>query len=606
MSTVHHYKSNLRDLFFNLFEVLRVDEVSLGKGPFEAMDFESAKNAMTAFEELATTTLAESFAEGDRTPLTLDADGNVGLPEGIKKSILAFQEAGWHRLDLPEHMGGYCAPPSVAWACAEMMSGANPSVAFYLYGTIMNRLIDRLGTPEQKARYLPMGVDRNWGGTMVLTEADAGSDVGAARCKARHIQGDEWELEGSKRFITSADFDTTENIVHMVLARPEGAPEGTKGLSLFIVPKFWVNEDGSLGERNGVHVSGIEKKMGIKASATCELTFGAKGRARGLLMGNVHDGIRQMFHVIEQARMLVGVKSIATASTAYLNALEYAKIRIQGTDLAKASDKNAPKVTVIAHPDVRRMLMHQKAHVEGMRALALFTASIQDQVEILGGHGSGEARRLDKLNDLLLPLVKGYASEKGYELLSLALQCYGGSGYIQDYPIEQYVRDQKIDSLYEGTTHIQALDLFFRKVARDNGATLNILLDRMRQTIDGEANQDALLVERFALARALSDVEGIFQAMMGKLAESLYHVGIQGNRILFALAELVIGWLLVRQSVVAHAKLPEASAADKPFYEGKIAAVRYYCQNVLPGLTLTRKLIEQGNLELMALRDEAF
>lgn len=606
MSMVNHYKSNLRDLFFNLFEFLQVDKTSLGRGPFASMDADSARQALIAMEELCSSTMAESFAEGDRVPLKLDEEGNVTLPEGIGRSIKAFYEAGWHRLDLPEHMGGYAAPPSVAWAAFEMLSGANASVAFYLYGTFMTRVIDRLGTEAQKARFLPHGIDRCWGGSMVLTEADAGSDVGAARCRARHIEGDLWELEGSKRFITSADFDTTENIIHMVLARPEGAGAGTKGLSLFIVPKFWVNEDGSLGERNGVYVSGIEKKMGIKASATCELVFGARQPARGLLVGNVHDGIRQMFHVIEQARMAVGVKSVATASTAYLNALEYARVRVQGSDLLQANDKSAPRVPIIKHPDVRRMLMHQKAHAEGMRALALYAASIQDQVEILGGHGAAEAKRLDRLNDLLLPLVKGYCSEKAYELLSLALQVHGGSGYIMDYPIEQYVRDQKIDTLYEGTTHIQALDLFFRKIARDNGATLNFLLDKVKATIDGDLTREHLRMERLMLARAVSDLEAIFQTMMGKLAESLYHVGIQGNRILFAVAELVIGWLLARQSVIAHARLNEATEADKPFYQGKIAAAQYYCQNVLPNLTLTRRLIEHGDLSLMDVAEEAF
>ncbi|MFM7199750.1 MAG: acyl-CoA dehydrogenase [Myxococcota bacterium] len=606
MSTVHHYKSNLRDITFNLFEFLNIQQSSLGRGPYAAMDESSARDALIALEQLATTTLAESFAEADREPLRLDEAGNVFLPAGLKRSILAFQEAGWHRFDLPEHLGGGCAPPSLAWAAFELIAGSNPTAAFYMYGTFMVRMIDRLGTPEQVRRFMPHAIDRAWGGSMVLTEADAGSDVGASRTRARHLEGDVWELEGAKRFITSADFDAAENIIHLVLARPEGAGTGTKGLSLFIVPKFWVHEDGSLGERNGVYVTGIEKKMGIKGSATCELVFGAKHPARGILMGNVHDGIRQMFHVIEQARMAVGMKSIATASTGYLNALDYTKVRVQGSDLKQATDKNAPRVRIIEHPDVRRMLMHQKAHVEGMRALALFTASIQDQVELQGGHGAKEARGMDRLNDLLLPLVKGYSSEKAYELLNLALQCLGGSGYIQDYPIEQYVRDQKIDSLYEGTTHIQALDLFFRKVARDNGATLNLLLDQMRATLDGEAAQPGLEVERLALARALADVEAIFGTMMEKLTESLYHVGIQGNRILFAVAELVIGWLLVRQAALVKQKLPTASEDDRNFYTGKLASVRYYCQNVLPGITLVRKLVAAGTLELMDVPEVAF
>ena len=375
---------------------------------------------------------------------------------------------------------------------------------------------------------------------------------------------------------------------------------------MFIVPKFWVNEDGSLGERNGVYCTNIEHKMGIKASATCEMTFGERHPARGLLVGEVHDGIRQMFHVIEHARMAVGCKSMATLSTAYLNALDYAKIRVQGPDLARANDKAAPRARIIEHPDVRRMLMTQKCFAEGMRALCLYTASIQDAIEMAGGHGSAATGELDKLNDLLLPLVKGYCSEKVYELLSLSLQTYGGSGYCQDYPIEQYIRDQKIDTLYEGTTHIQSLDLFFRKVMRDMGATLRGLLEQVEATVKSIDPSGPLAVEQAALGKALADLQGIYMAMIGKAQESVYHVGFQGNRILFATAEVVIGWLLLKQGIVAAAKRETASERDRDFYQGKLAGIRFYARNVLPGVTLTRKLVEQGTLELMDVPESAF
>jgi hypothetical protein len=277
-----------------------------------------------------------------------------------------------------------------------------------------------------------------------------------------------------------------------------------------------------------------------------------------------------MFHVIEQARMAVGVKSMATLSTAYLNALGYAKDRVQGPDLLRAAEKDSPRVAIIRHPDVRRMLMSQKAHAEGLRALDLYTAWVQDQVEIVGGHGAKEADGFDKLNDMLLPLVKGYGSEKAYEQLSLSLQTYGGSGYCQDYPIEQYVRDQKIDTLYEGTTHIQALDLFFRKIAKDGGATLMKQLGEIEALATSDLGGPDLAEDRAALGRGLNDVKGIRGAMMGKVGESLYHVGFQGNRILFAVAELVIGWLLTRQAVAAlkgKGERPE----DAAFYDGKLA-----------------------------------
>ncbi len=606
-SSPHHYKSNLRDIFFNLFEVLEVGAKVLGKPPFASVDEQTARDSLKAFDEFARTSLDSSFADADRIGLKIDSKGNVTLPDSLKKDLTAYYDGGWDRLGLPEALGGVGAPPTIGWAQFELTSGANPALGYYLFGAVIARVIARLGTEEQRKRFVTPIIEGRWGGTMVLTEPDAGSDVGAGRTKARSVGNGVWELEGTKRYITNGDFDFPENIVHLVLARPEGAGPGTKGLSMFIVPKFWVDENGKVTkERNGVYATALEKKMGIKASATCEMTFGADHPARGFLVGEQHDGIRQMFHVIEHARMAVGMKSMATLSTGYLNALAYTKDRVQGADLLKAADKAAPRVRIITHPDVRRMLMAQKAHAEGLRALALFTASIQDEVEQLGGHGDARSRGLDKLNDLLLPLVKGYSSERAYEMLGVALQCFGGAGYCQDYPAEQYVRDQKIDSLYEGTTHIQALDLVFRKIARDGGETLQGLLGRVRATLEAKRGGAALAHEYDKLGRGLADLEGLFGAMLQKLGESPYHVGFQGNRILAALAELVIGWLLVRHGEVAHAAAATATGDDKHFYAGKIAAARWYVDNVLPGLTLTRKLVEAGTLELLDVAEEAF
>ncbi len=606
MSTSDHYKSNLRDIFFNLFEVLDIGTTTFGKAPFTTMDVDSAEEAIRGLDALARDELAASFVDSDRIPLTLDSEGNVTLPESLRKSLEAYYRDDWQLLDLPEHLGGYGAPPSVAWAAFELTTGANPCVGFYLLGNFIAKAIDELGTDAQKKRYVQPLLDNHWGGTMVLTESDAGSDVGAGRTKAIHVAGDEYHLEGTKLFITNGDYDQPDNIVHLVLARPEGAAPGTKGLSMFLVPKYWVEEDGSIGERNGAVVTNIEKKMGLKGSATCELTLGADKPCRGLLVGDVHRGIRQMFNVIEYARMAVGTKSMATLSTAYLNALAYTKERVQGPDLAQAANKSAPRVEIIRHPDVRRMLMIQKAYAEGMRALVLYTAWVQDQIAILGGHASPDARAMGKLNDLLLPLVKGYNSDKTWDLLSISLQCFGGAGFLKDYPIEQYIRDQKIDTLYEGTTHIQSLDLFFRKIGRDQGATLRALFGDIQATLDGLGDAETLAVEKAALGRGLQDVQGIAMTMMGKLPESVYHVGLQGNRILRALAELVIGWRLVVQSEIATRKLPDASGSDAAFYQGKIAAARFFCSNVLPGLTLARKLVEASSLELMDLPDEAF
>ena len=606
MSTVHHYKSNRRDVEFNLFEFLDIGKTSLGKPPFGALDEVAARDALKALEKLCVEELATSWAETDRNPPVRDADGNVVLPVALKKSIDAFMDPEWHMLELPESLGGAGAPPTVRWASFEFVAGANPAIGFYVFGPFIGVVIDRLATPEQRKRYLPHMLTKRWGAAMVLTEPDAGSDVGAARTKARLVKDDVWEIEGVKRFITNGDFDHAENIVHLVLARPEGAGAGTKGLSMFIVPKYWVDESGKSGSRNGMRCTALEKKMGIKASATCEMTYGDGEKCLGLLVGNVHDGIRQMFHVIEQARMAVGMKSMATLSTGYLNALAFAKERVQGADLLRATDKAAPRVRIIEHPDVRQMLMAQKAHAEGMRALGLFTASIQDQVEILGGHGNADAKGLDRLNDLLLPLVKGYCSERAAQYLQLGLQVYGGSGYLQDYPLEQYVRDQKIDSLYEGTTHIQALDLLLRKVARDGGETLQGLLSQVRATATAKPSGDSLSSERAALGVALEHVEAALMALMGKIGDSLYHAGLQGNRLLLALADVVVGWLLIRHAELALAKLSAATGDDKAFYEGKVASGRWFAQNVLPTVEQARRFVENSQLDVMSLPEAAF
>src|SRR5690349_17591321 len=354
---------------------------------------------------------------------------------------------------------------------------------------------------------------------MVLTEPDAGSDVGAGRAKAVPNEDGSWNITGVKRFITSATHDMSENIMHLVLARPEGVEgaggPGTKGLSLFWMPEHHFDpETGELtGERNGVYVTGVEHKMGIKVSNTCEVTFGDPGvgggePARGWLLGEVHNGIAQMFQVIENARMMVGTKAIATLSTGYLNALEYAKERVQGADLTQAADKTAPRVTITHHPDVRRSLLTQKSFAEAMRALVLYTASWQDKVQVFEHAGEKDELAM-AVNDLLLPIVKGYGSERSWVLLGTeSLQTLGGSGFLTDYPIEQYVRDAKIDTLYEGTTAIQGLDFFFRKIIRDKGQALGHLSTQIQEFAkSGEGT--ALATERELLGKALEDIQGI-------------------------------------------------------------------------------------------------
>jgi alkylation response protein AidB-like acyl-CoA dehydrogenase len=610
-----HYKSNLRDIEFNLFEVLRRQDV-LGKPPYEELDTETVRDVLAEVNRLAVGPLADSFAEADRNPPVFDpATGTVTIPDAFKRSYRAFMDAQWWRLDVPPGLGGTGAPRSLHWAVAELVLGANPAVWIYASGPSMAQVLWLVGTPEQQ-RFAEIAIDRGWTSTMVLTEPDAGSDVGAGRTKAIAQPDGTWHLEGVKRFITSAEHDMAENIFHLVLARPEGHGPGTKGLSMFLVPKFLVGPDGTLGERNGVEVTGVEHKMGLHASTTCELTFGASRPAVGTLVGNTHDGIRQMFIVIEAARMMVGTKAIATLSTGYLNALEYAKTRVQGADLAKMADKTAPRVTITHHPDVRRMLMMQKAYAEGMRALVLYAATVQDALQIQTANGGADQDTV-ALNDLLLPVVKGVGSERAYEMLTLSLQTFGGSGFLQDYPIEQYIRDAKIDSLYEGTTAIQGLDLFFRKILRNEGKSLRTLLGEITAFADGEEGNGRLKPERTALARAAGDVEGMVSALAGYAAASLerpeeiYRAGLNTTRLLMALGDLVIGWLLARQAEVALAALDgehadSLSAADRAFYQGKLATARFFAQTVLPRLTVEREIAEATTLDLMELPEEAF
>ncbi|MEU0229546.1 MULTISPECIES: acyl-CoA dehydrogenase [unclassified Streptomyces] len=607
-----HYKSNLRDIEFNLFEVLGRDKV-YGTGPFEEMDVETARSILDEIRRLAENELAESFADADRNPPVFDPETNTApVPASFKKSYDAFMESEYWRLGIPEEIGGTVSPRSLIWAYAELLLGSNPAVWMYSSGPAFAGILHNEGNEAQK-KVARIAVEKRWGSTMVLTEPDAGSDVGAGRTKAVQQEDGSWHIEGVKRFITSGEHDMEENILHYVLARPEGAGSGTKGLSLFLVPKYEFDwETGELGARNGVYATNVEHKMGLKASNTCEMTFGDRHPAKGWLIGDKHDGIRQMFLIIEFARMMVGTKAISTLSTGYLNALEYAKERVQGTDLANFMDKAAPKVTITHHPDVRRSLMTQKAYAEGMRSLVLYTASVQDEIAIKEAAGE-DAKALHGLNDLLLPIVKGYGSEKGYEQLAQSLQTFGGSGFLQEYPIEQYIRDAKIDTLYEGTTAIQGQDFFFRKIVRDQGAALNTLSEEIKKFLAVGTGGEELAGARDALAKAAVDLEAIVGTMItdltatGEDVKNIYKVGLNTTRLLLASGDVVVGYLLLRGAAVAAEKLAAgASGKDVPFYQGKIAAAKFFAANVLPGVSTERALAESVEGSLMDLDEAAF
>jgi alkylation response protein AidB-like acyl-CoA dehydrogenase len=586
----------------------------LGRGPFDEIDEDTARNILAEVRALAEGPVAESFADADLHPPVFDPTTNsVTMPESFKKSFKTWEDAEWWRLSIPAALGGTVAPRSLYWATVEMILGANPAVHMYNSGPAFAALMHELGTDTQK-KAAQLMVDRRWGSTMVLTEPDAGSDVGAGRTKATEQADGSWHIEGVKRFITSAEHDMTDNIIHLVLARPIGAGPGTKGLSLFVVPKFhYDSETGELGARNGAYVTNVEHKMGLKASTTCELRFGEKEPAVGWLVGDVHDGIAQMFRVIEHARMMVGAKAMATLSTGYLNALDYAKTRVQSADLTQMADKSAPRVTIIHHPDVRRSLLLQKAYAEGLRAVTLYTASIQDQIQEAEFSGS-DTTVLNALNDLLLPIVKGVGSERAYEQLAQSLQTFGGSGFLQDYPIEQYIRDAKIDSLYEGTTAIQAQDFFFRKIVRNRGAALTAVSREITAFCDSIADEGRLKEEQAALLRALGDIGSMVQTMTAQLTSAqedvrnVYLVGLNSTRLLMSVGDLAIGYLLLKQASIALTKLDgnRLSATDIAFYEGKPAVARFFAQTVLPELTARRKIGENVDLAVMELGEGSF
>lgn len=622
-----HYKSNLRDLEFNLFEVFGRQDV-LGRGPYAEVDADTAREMLKEVARLSENELAASFAEGDRNPPVYDPKTcSVTMPEAFRKSYQAYIDSGFWSIDVPGELDGTVAPPSLKWAMNEMVLGANPAIAMFAASYSFGKLLYILGNDEDKkmARWI---IEKGWHCTMVLTEPDAGSDVGAGRTKAVQNEDGTWNITGVKRFITSAESDMADNVVHFVLARPEGAGPGTKGLSLFVAPKFHVDlETGELGERNGAYVTNVEHKMGLKVSTTCEITFGDREPAVGTLLGDTHDGIAQMFRVIEHARMLVGTKAISTLSTAYLNALDYAKNRVQGADLTQMTDKSAPRVTITHHPDVRRSLMTQKAYAEGLRALVLFTATQQDvvdQAQLETGAESLEkdspADMANRVNDLLLPIVKGVGSERAWVLLGTeSLQTLGGSGFLQDYPIEQYIRDAKIDTLYEGTTAIQGQDFFFRKIIRDKAQALSHLAMQIQEFAKNlGAAGGALDAERELLGKGLEDVQGILGYMVGELMKSdprqegsdvrnLYKVGQNTSRLLMAAGDLVIGWLLLRQAEVAQAALAGGpSEKDRDFYEGKVAAAKFFARNVLPKIAAERQIAEATDNALMDVPESAF
>ncbi|HVM97942.1 MAG TPA: acyl-CoA dehydrogenase, partial [Candidatus Acidoferrales bacterium] len=503
-------------------------------------------------------------------------------------------ELGIPSFSMPQEANGLGGPHAVGVILQELQSGAN--TAFTMYPELTHGaadVIENFALPEDKARFLPGMMDGRFSGTMCLSEPHAGSDVGAAKTRATHMEGNIYKITGTKCWISAGDHDLADNIIHLVLARIDGAPQGTKGLSLFIVPKIWINDDGSPGQPNDVVTASIEHKLGIKASATAVLSFGENGGCRGILVGGApHMGMRQMFRMMNGARIAVGVQGLSIASSAYLNALSYARERQQGSSVRHFKDPDAPRVAIIEHSDVRRMLMEMKAKVEGMRTLAVKLALHQDLSVALSKTDEGLARFHEGQVDLLTPILKAYCSDQAFRIAEMAIQTYGGAGYVRDNPVEQYCRDAKIFSIYEGTNHIQALDLVARKLNQHGGENFKNYLTEIKKFVAENSNQVGIGAEVRALGSATEELErAAFSIMEFFMGGKIDQVTLVANTFLEAMAEVTIAYLLLDGARVAEQRrdteddeADDASRQDVAFYTGKIMAAKFFVNRVLPGV----------------------
>jgi alkylation response protein AidB-like acyl-CoA dehydrogenase len=608
----NRYKADLREFKFLLFEQFRLGEL-LSKAPFENWGVDEVNMVLEGALAFATEVVGPLNASGDREGCRIE-NGAVKVPAGFKEAWDKLYAAGWKTISAKPEWDGQGAPLSVYVAIEEFLSGANTAFNMYpglAYGAA--EVIEMFATHEQKEKFMRKMYSGAWGGTMCLTEPQAGSDVGSARTTAKRRADGRYDIKGTKIYISGGDHDMAENVIHLVLARVEGAPAGTKGLSLFLVPKRRINDDGSSGELNDVVVGSIEHKMGIRASATCVLNFGENDGCIGELVGTAENhGMTQMFRMMNGARIAVGLQSVAVASSAYLNALEYAKDRKQGSSIKHWKDATAPRVAIIEHPDVRRMLLDMKARVEGIRALVFKLASHEDGVLAFSGKDDAATAYHQGQVDLLVPLVKAYGSDQAFRVCETAIQTYGGAGYIQDYPVEQYARDAKIFSIYEGTNHIQSMDLVGRKLGQNGGANLQAFLGDVQKFV--AANEAHPIIGSWVkeLAQAAETIGGsAMKLLMWFQTGNLAMVPLAANRFLEMMSEVAVGWLLLDQARIATealASVPagDEGARDRAFYEGKKAAAKYFALNVLPSVKLKGELMNRDDTSPMEIPTESF
>jgi alkylation response protein AidB-like acyl-CoA dehydrogenase len=611
IQTINRYKVDLRDFQFLLFEQFGLGKL-LGEAPYEAWGEEEVRSSLAECYRFAREVLGPLNVVGDIQGCKLES-GGVVTPTGFKDAWKRLYEAGWKAIAVaPEH-GGAGAPRSLQVLVEEILSGANAAFNMYpglAYGAA--EVVEQFGTPEQKKLFAHAMFSGKWGGTMCLTESQAGTDVGSAKTSASRNADGTYSIRGTKIYISGGDHDLAENIIHLVLARVDGAPAGTKGLTLFIVPKRRLDADGAPGESNDVSVGALEHKMGINGSATCVLNFGDNGKCIGWPVGGeekLNQGMPQMFKLMNAARISVGVQGLAVAASAYLNALDYAKDRKQGASIAHWKDATAPRVSIIEHADVRRMLLSMKAVTEGIRALAVKLTMHQDQVYVNQGKDEAKSAYHQGQVDLLVPLLKAYGSDQGFRVCETAIQTFGGAGFTRDYPVEQYCRDAKIFSIYEGTNHIQAMDLVGRKLGQAGGANLQAFLGDIAKFVAANSAHPTLGPAVKKLAGAQEAVAGTaMRLLMWFQGGQLTLVPLSANRFCDMMSELTVGWQLLEGAVVAE-KAKAAVAAGHPdlaFYEGKVASALYFARNVLPGVEHKAQLLAEEDRSPLDITDAAF
>ncbi|UCE54873.1 MAG: acyl-CoA dehydrogenase [Desulfobacterales bacterium] len=594
-----------RDVDFVLHEQLNVEELSKFE-TYAEFNKKTVDLIISEARNLAVKEILPTQVDGDREGTRFE-NGNVAVPESFHKAWEELKAGEWIALaDNPE-WGGQGTPYALTLAANEYFIAANFALMMYCGLTHgAGRLVEKFGSEKQKKLFLKKMFTGEWTGTMLLTEPESGSDLGALTTSAVNNEDGTYSLTGNKIFISSGDHDLADNIIHPVLARIEGAPEGTKGISLFIVPKIWVNDDGSLGEDNDVVCTGVEEKMGIHGNATCSLALGSKGRCRGTLLGEENKGMRAMFLMMNEARLLVGLSGLATASSAYMYAVNYARQRVQGRYLLNIMDKSAPSVPIIQHPDVRRMLLTMKTYVEGMRSFLYYVGMCGDKIQISGD--AEEKAKYQGIVDLLIPVAKGYVTDRAFEICSIAVQVYGGYGYIKEYPVEQLLRDCRITPIYEGTNGIQAMDLLGRKLGMNKGKPIMDLLGEIQQTI--------------AAARKFSATEELANKVEGavnKLGEVAMHMGktAMSEAVMTAFAfaypfmevagDVVLSWMLLWRAQIAAENLENgAKKKDAAFYEGQLKSAEYFTHSVLPVTSGKMDAILASNSAVVDISEEAF